>query len=57
VDGSTKISGTVFFAPQEGVFISAEQSNDAESTQTFTGAQSGAQSSTSIIAIKSALKQ
>jgi hypothetical protein len=57
VDGSTKISGTVFFAPKEGVFISAEQSNDAESTQTFTGAQSGAQSSTSIIAIKSALKQ
>ena len=57
VDGSTKISGTVYFAPKEGLFISAEQSNDAESSQTFSGAQSGAQSTSSIIAIKSALKQ
>ncbi|HVN48785.1 MAG TPA: hypothetical protein VMU30_08195 [Bacteroidota bacterium] len=56
VDGSTKISGTVYFAPKEGVFISADQSNDAEATQTFSGAQSGAQTTSSVIAIKSVLK-
>ncbi len=56
VDGSTKISGTVYFAPHEGVFSSAEQSNDAEATQTFSGAQSGAQTTSSIVVIKSVLK-
>lgn len=56
VDGSTKISGTVYFAPKEGVFVSAEQSNNAEATQTFSGAQSGAQSTSSVIAITSVLK-
>jgi hypothetical protein len=56
VDGATKVSGTVYFAPQEGVFLSAEQANDAEMTQTFSGAQSGAQTTSSVVAIKSALK-
>jgi hypothetical protein len=57
VDGSTKIAGTAYFAPTEGLLIAADQTNDSEMTQTFSGAQIGSQTVASVAVIKSTLKK
>ncbi len=43
VDGSTKIAGTLHFAPKAGLLVEYDATTDSEVTQTFSGAQSGAQ--------------
>ena len=42
IDGTGKISGTMYIAPAEGVFVLSEQSNETEITTTVTGSQTGA---------------
>ena len=43
VDGTVKSTGTMYFAPSEGLLVEAESTSDVDQTVTFTGAQSGAQ--------------
>ena len=42
IDGTVKINGTAYIAPEEGVFVLSEQSNETEMTTTATGSQTGA---------------
>jgi hypothetical protein len=46
IDGTTKIVGTVLFAPAAGVMVNYEATTDIDRTQTFTGAQTGSQTMT-----------
>jgi hypothetical protein len=49
IDGTAKISGTAFFAPNEGLMTEYDASTEMEQTQTFVGEQSGAQTMTTIV--------
>ena len=42
IDGTVKIKGTAYFAPEEREFVSSEQSSETEMTTTATGSQTGA---------------
>jgi hypothetical protein len=42
IDGTVKINGVAYIAPEEHVFVSSEQSNETELTTTATGSQTGA---------------
>jgi hypothetical protein len=57
LDGTVKINGTAFIAPQKGVFVSSEQSVDNDLTTTVTGSQTGASTMIIKTTIKSKLVQ
>jgi hypothetical protein len=40
IDGTVRVGGAVYFAPKEGIFISAEQPMETDLTTTVTGPQS-----------------
>ncbi|MGD1046809.1 MAG: hypothetical protein ABR936_15995 [Bacteroidota bacterium] len=42
IDGTVKINGTAYIAPEEGMFVHSEQSSETEMTTTATGSQTGA---------------
>jgi hypothetical protein len=54
LDGSVKASGTLYFAPKEGLLVEAESGADVDQTITFTGAKSGAQ--TMLTNVKTSVK-
>jgi hypothetical protein len=55
VDGTTKNKGTAFIAPEEGVFVLSEQSNETEMTTTATGSQTGASTMSISATVRTAL--
>jgi len=54
-DAVNKLNGVVYFAPKEGVCVSAEQTIANDMTVTATGKQTGAQTTSSIIRVTTAL--
>jgi hypothetical protein len=55
MDGTTKINGTAYFAPKEGLLISSESNSDIDMTQSFTGQQTFTQTFVVTVAMKTML--
>jgi hypothetical protein len=55
IDGTVKIAGAAYIAPEEGVFVLSEQSNETEMTTTFTGSQTGTSTMSINTTVKTAL--
>jgi hypothetical protein len=55
IDGTVKINGAAYIAPEEGLLVFAEQSSETEMTTTATGSQTGAATMSISTTVKSTL--